>query len=97
MSIFSEEVVAAVVAHMRDDHDEDNLLIVKHFGAPNATAGDFFDMDEVAGYWRATTPEGPKELKIEWPSGPISERPEIRREVVLIHNEAVKRSKEEVQ
>lgn len=84
-----------MVHHMRDDHDEDNLLIVRHFGAPDATAGDFFDLDETAGYWRATTPSGERDIRIEWPSGKISERPEIRREVVLIHNEAVKRSKEE--
>lgn len=94
MAVFDKDVVDAVVKHMADDHDEDNLLIVRAYGAPQATKGVFFDMDEHGGFWRATEPTGERDLKIAWPSGTISERPEIRREVVLIHNEAKKRMAE---
>lgn len=91
MKVFSEEVVAAVVAHMDDDHAEDNLIIARAFGAPNATKSEFFDLDETAGYWRVTEGSNTRDLKVEWPSGTITERPQIRKEVVLVFREACKR------
>lgn len=91
MTKFDEQVVAAIVAHMGDDHADDNLLIARAFGAPEATKSEFVNLDNEAGYWRVTEGDSTRELKIDWPSGPISERPQIREEVVLIFNEACKR------
>jgi len=89
MSNFEPSVVQAVVAHMNDDHLEDNLLIVRAHGAPEATAAAMKDIDAEAGTWEVVGPEGPVgELRIPWPDGPISERAEIRREVVTLYDAA---------
>jgi hypothetical protein len=92
MTQFDPAVVAAVVAHMNEDHLEDNLLIVRANGAPQATAASLKDVDGEAGTWEVMGPEGPiDEVRIPWPGGPVSEREEIRREVMALYD-AAKRS-----
>lgn len=91
MSTFDKEVVAAIVAHMGEDHGEDNLIIARAHGAPEATDSVFVDLDGEAGVWRVTEAGESRDIRIDWPSGKISDRPEIRREVVLIFREACKR------
>ncbi|WP_235734636.1 DUF2470 domain-containing protein [Nocardioides alcanivorans] len=88
MTEFSDGVISAVLAHMNDDHTDDNLRIVQAFGAPDATAATMSGLDGDASFWRVTEPAGERDLRIAWPSGPITERPEIRREVVLLHDQA---------
>ena len=89
MTAFEPSVVQAVVAHMNGDHLDDNLLIVRANGAPEATAAAMKDADGDAGTWEVMGPEGPVgELRVPWPGGPISERAEIRREVVALYDAA---------
>lgn len=73
---------------MNGDHPEDNLLIVRAFGNPEATGATMVGLDETAGVWRVDGPSGESELRVDWPNGPISERPEIRREVVSLYKTA---------
>ena len=45
-------------------------------------------LDESSGVW-STTVEGVEHtVRVPWPNGPISERPEIRREVVALYDAA---------
>ncbi len=86
---FDPAVVDAVLAHMNADHLEDNLLIVRAHGVPEATAASMSDADGEAGTWTVIGPEGPLgERRIRWPGGPITERGEIRREVVALYDAA---------
>jgi heme oxygenase len=73
---------------MNGDHPEDNLLIVRAFGAPDATASKMVGLDAHGGTWHVTDPSGEREVRVAWPSGAISERPEIRREIVALYHAA---------
>ncbi len=88
MTTFAADVVQAVLAHMNDDHTDDNLLIVRAFGAPEATAATMTGLDGAAGVFSVTEPGGVRDLRVAWPGGPITERPEIRREVVVLYEQA---------
>lgn len=88
---FDANVIAAVTAHMNGDHADDNLLIARAFGRPEATASEMIGLDGAAGLWRVVDAEGEHELRVEWPAGPIEERPEIRREVVALYKAACER------
>lgn len=89
MHAFDPAVVTAVLAHMNDDHLDDNLLIVRAHGTPEATAASMSDADGEAGTWTVIGPEGPLgERRIRWPGGPLIERAEIRREVVALYDAA---------
>jgi hypothetical protein len=49
-----------------------------------------FDGDE--GRWDADLADGETvEVRVPWPSGSISERPEVRREIVALYDEACRR------
>ncbi|GAA5145724.1 hypothetical protein GCM10025768_03330 [Microbacterium pseudoresistens] len=89
---FSDEVVSAILRHMNDDHTDDNLLIVRAFGAPDATAATMTGLDGDGGDWRVEQPDAePAKLRVPWPSGSITERPEVRREVVALYDAACAR------
>lgn len=88
MSNFDANVIDAVTGHMNGDHPEDNLLIVRAFGHPNATASTMVGLDSLAGVWKVEEAGAEHEVRIEWPSGEITERPEIRREVVVLYKAA---------
>ncbi|MBL3688608.1 DUF2470 domain-containing protein [Leucobacter chromiireducens subsp. chromiireducens] len=81
-------MVAAVTGHMNGDHTDDNLLIARAFGYPEAMASTMVGVTGDAGVWRVVDPAGEHELSVAWPAGAISERPEIRREVVALYNAA---------
>lgn len=91
MSEFDPVVVSAVIEHMNGDHPEDNLLIVRAFGRPEATESTMIGLDGEAGVWRVVDAEGERDLRVAWPGGPISERAEIRREVVVLYKSACER------
>lgn len=76
---------------MNGDHTEDNLLIARAFGYPDATASEMVGLTEKCGLWRVVDAQGAHQLEVAWPGGKISDRPEIRREVVLIYREACKK------
>ncbi len=73
---------------MNGDHTDDNLLIAKAFGYPEATASTMVGVTGDAGVWRVSDSAGEHELSVAWPAGPITERPEIRREVVALYTAA---------
>lgn len=89
---FSSDVVAAVLHHMNSDHTDDNVLIVRAFGGDSgagATAARMTGLDGDRGSWRFTAADGTEhDLEVPWPGGPISERPEIRREVAELYRAA---------
>ncbi len=76
---------------MNGDHPEDNLLIARAFGRPEATESTMIGLDGEAGVWRVTDADGTQDLRVTWPGGPISERAEIRREVVVLYKSACER------
>jgi len=90
---FDDAVVTAVLSHMNDDHRDDNILIARAFSAlPSVATSTMTDFDGEAGRWRLVDPEGAAhDLRVPWPGGPISERPEVRREIVALYDAACAR------
>lgn len=88
---FDDAAIAGVLHHMNDDHTADNLLIVRAFGAPEATAAVMTGFTGDHAIWMATTPEGDREVTVAWPGGSISERPQVRKQVVALYDEACAR------
>lgn len=75
---------------MNDDHADDSLLIARAFGDPDASSAVMTSLDDTAGYWSYTIGGDEHELRVPW-SMTISERPEIRREIVKLYDEACAR------
>lgn len=76
---------------MNDDHRDDNLLIGRAFGGADVTAATMVTFDGEAGVWeirRADADAAPEELRVPWPGGAITERPEVRREIVALYDAA---------
>ncbi|GAA3729897.1 hypothetical protein GCM10022239_03150 [Leifsonia bigeumensis] len=90
MPIFEADVVTAVLKHMNDDHNDDNLLIARAFGHPDADSATMTGLDGLGGFWGYTIGDDAHELGVPW-SGPISARPEIRREIVVLYDAACAR------
>jgi len=91
--LFDDAVLSGVLGHMNGDHGDDNLLIARAF-SPGAdiigSAMTGFDGD--GGTWRATLADGDTlEVRVPWPGGPITARPEVRREIVALYDEACRR------
>jgi hypothetical protein len=93
--VFDDAVVSAVLAHMNDDHPDDSLRIVRAFGRPHATAAEMVGLDEHGGIWWVETVDEAggdgSELRVEWPSRPVTERAGLRSAVVALHDEALRR------
>ncbi|WP_100343251.1 DUF2470 domain-containing protein [Compostimonas suwonensis] len=90
MSHFSPEIIHAVVSHMNGDHVDDNLMIVRAFAEPTASSALMTGLDGEAGIWAAVVDGSTIDVRVPW-SKPITERPEIRREVVTLYNAACER------
>jgi len=90
---FDVSVRAAVLHHMNDDHRDDNLLIARAFGPrTDITGATMTGFDGDAGHWTAETPEGAVvAIRIPWLGGPITERPDVRREIVALYDQACDR------
>jgi hypothetical protein len=84
---FSADVIEAVLAHMNSDHNDDNVLIARAFGDPDATSATMTTLDETGGTWLFDTPRRQELLTVPW-STTISERAEIRREIVHLYDVA---------
>ncbi len=84
---FSDDVVAAVLHHMNDDHTDDSLVIVRGFAEPRATAATMTGLDAEAGEWSADVDGEQRQVRIPW-LGPVAERADIRREVVALYDAA---------
>ncbi len=90
MPSFEPDVVTAVLAHMNGDHLDDNLLIARAFGHPDAAAAMMIGVDDLGGTWTYTLDGAAHELGVPW-STRISQRPEIRREIVVLYDAACAR------
>lgn len=90
MPVFSPDIVMAVLAHMNGDHADDNLLIVRAFGDPDAASATMVALDHAGGTWRYTAGGAEHEVTVPW-STEISERAEIRREIVRLYDGACAR------
>lgn len=91
--LFDDSTVAGVLAHMNGDHADDNLLISRAF-APDSdiVSATMVGFDGENGHWMAQLASGDAvPVSAAWPSGPISERPEVRREIVALYDEACRR------
>ncbi|MDW4574172.1 DUF2470 domain-containing protein [Microbacterium sp. M3] len=95
---FDDATLAGVLGHMNGDHGDDNLLIARAFGPEagmtdaEATAARMTGFDGHGGVWQATRADGStQEITVPWLGGPISERPEVRREIVALYDEACRR------
>jgi len=89
---FTPDVVSAILHHMNDDHRDDNLLIVRAFADGAASSAEMLDLDGDGGSWRFTTESGESTTTtVPWPSGPIDERPAVRREIVALYDAACAR------
>ncbi|UJP08829.1 biliverdin-producing heme oxygenase [Microbacterium sp. KUDC0406] len=86
--IIDDTVIGAVTAHMNGDHTDDNLLIARAFGHPGATAVVMSSLDARGGTWRVTDDSGVHDLTLLWPGGEVTERPQIRRAVVMLYRQA---------
>lgn len=86
---FDEAVVAAILRHMNSDHTDDSLLIVRAFGRPDALGATMTGLDGDGGDWDVTGADGDTTpLRVSWPAGSITERAEVRREVVALYDAA---------
>ncbi|GAA1858130.1 DUF2470 domain-containing protein [Microbacterium koreense] len=87
---FDDAAHSAVLAHMNGDHADDNLLIARAFGPQESpVASTMVRFDGVGGDWESRDAKGDcVEFRVEWPGGPIDERPHVRREIVALYDAA---------
>ncbi|AZS38569.1 hypothetical protein CVS47_03228 [Microbacterium lemovicicum] len=90
---FDDAAREGVLGHMNGDHPDDNLLIVRAFGdRDGAVSAVMDDFDGDGGTWTATDAEGDTHaVRVPWPGGPITERREVRREIVALYDAACAR------
>jgi Protein of unknown function (DUF2470) len=88
---FSDEVVSAVIDHMNGDHRDDSLLIAQAFGDPDAETSELVGLDAFEGTWVFTVAGDQRLLDVPWPAGEITDRGEIRREIVALYERACAR------
>lgn len=85
---FSPEVVAAVTGHMNGDHPEDTLIICRGLGGePEATAARMTDLDAEGGDYVITVDGAERTVRVPW-GEPLTERAQIRKEVVRMYRES---------
>lgn len=91
--VFDDSVRDAVLAHMNGDHSDDNLLIARAFGpGDDVVSATMTGFDGDGGSWEARVPDGSTiAVRVPWPGGAISERPEVRREIVALYDESCRR------
>ncbi|WP_433062363.1 DUF2470 domain-containing protein [Dactylosporangium sp. CS-033363] len=85
---FTEDVIAAVSRHMNEDHEDDSLLIVRALGGrPDAIGATMTGMDGSGIDFTATV--NGQQIPVRVPfSRPLTERAEVRPEVVRMYREA---------
>lgn len=90
---FDDAAISAVLTHMNTDHPDDNLLIARAFGADgDVVSAEMTGLDGDGGRWSATRDNAEAvEVRALWPGGPITERAEVRREVVALYRESCRR------
>ncbi|WDG18239.1 DUF2470 domain-containing protein [Microbacterium sp. Clip185] len=88
--VFDDETLAGVLGHMNSDHSDDNLLFARAFGPHPAPVGArMVGFDGDGGDWIITAAGGASiDMRLTWPGGPITERREVRREIVALYDAA---------
>jgi hypothetical protein len=87
-AVFGPAVVDAVCRHMNDDHVEDSLLIVRSLGGrADASQAAMSGLDAEAAIFTATVDGVEHTVRVPW-STTLSERAQIRLEVVRMYHEA---------
>ncbi|MET7396902.1 DUF2470 domain-containing protein [Dactylosporangium sp. NPDC005572] len=85
---FTDDVVATVRRHMNDDHADDSLLICRSLGGrPDATAAAMTGMDGEGIDFTAFVDGHDVTVRVPF-SRPLTERAEVRPEVVRMYREA---------
>lgn len=86
---FDDATLAGVLGHMNDDHTDDNTLIVRAFGPADSASATMTAFDGDGGTWIAVRENGETApVQVPWPGGPITERREVRREIVALYDAA---------
>jgi len=84
---FGPDVVDAICRHMNGDHADDCLRMVQGLGGVPATAATMTGLDDLSAFFRATTEDGELDVALPW-SHRLTERAEVRTEVVVMHEQA---------
>ena len=86
--VFDADALAGVLGHMNTDHSDDNLLIARAFSPlPDVVRAEMTTFDGDAGQWHVFRADGTEDvLRVPWPGGPITERREVRREIVALYD-----------
>lgn len=90
---FDADALTGVLGHMNRDHADDNLLIARAFSAlPDVISATMTTFDGAAGQWHVVTADGAEDvIRVAWPGGEITERAEVRREIVALFDAACAR------
>lgn len=88
VTTFSPDIIDAILRHMNGDHTDDNLLIARAFVDPAAEASTMTGLDGDGGRWDVTVADTTNSATVPWPAGPITERAEVRREIVALYDGA---------
>lgn len=84
------EAVAAVVAHMNGDHAEDNVVICRGAGArPDVVRAELVDLDAESLTFEVETTSGTTEVLTVAFRRAVTERAQVRHEVVRLFDESV--------
>jgi hypothetical protein len=91
--VFDDAALAGVLGHMNRDHADDNLLIARAYGpSDDMISARMTGFDGDGARWDAALADGGStEVAARWPGGPITQRAEVRREVVALYDEACRR------
>ncbi len=76
-----------MLAHMNSDHRDDNLTIIRGLVDPEATSATMTGLDGAGGHWTYLAAGETVDVTIAW-SEAISERPQIRAEIVKLYDAA---------
>ena len=85
---FPPEVTEAVLSHMNGDHADDSVTIVRAHGYPAARSAEMTSVDEHGGTWHVVDAVGEASVRIAWIGGEVTERAQLREEVVRLYEAA---------
>ena len=87
-SPFTPDAVAAVTAHMNNDHADDSLLICRALGGQlAATSAQMTGLSEAGAEFTAIVGGRPEPVLIPWRE-PVTDRAQVRAEIVRMYAEA---------
>ncbi len=90
---FDADALAGVLGHMNNDHADDNLLIARAFSPiADIIQAQMLTFDGDAGQWHVIAADDTEDvIRVPWLGGPITERREVRREIVALYDAACAR------